>query len=654
MIAAWMLFAGVVGLALTVGAWALERALRALGRQMRGVWLAAMLATILWPAVVVWRVTHAPVTTRTPRGASDGDLESRAMTVLPLPGPTTRLGGAPTAHPPAQVVSGDRVRLVDVTSRQIAVARSVHALRTTAIALRTPASRLDRPLLIAWIAASSMLLAHLLLAVRALRRGNPAWRHQRVNGTPVLVSRAFGPAVVGLRDPRIVIPGWVLSLGDDVRAFVVRHEQAHRASGDPLLLVAGAAIAAVMPWNAALWIQLRRLRLAVEMDCDRRVVGSDDSAAAYGVMLVSIAEEQLRNAGRPERLALGAGLIVATLTEPASDLERRIVAMISPTPRHPRSLASGFAVVAGAALLTAARTPAPPARSISPAASVIVEHHPVSAKASVRPDVFTAPAIARQDPVYRATDVDTRAVPRPAPAAPAAMGLHVTIAGRAVASFIVSAAGRVEPASIRITDSTSAIFSQLVRSSLAVAEYSPAIRRGRAVRQAIDSTFLVSPAEIQPLAGSTAALAPVSSRITRDTFPVAQRPAVMGRDSLNPFRAAPPLYIVDGVPLIRTDTVTSRSFVDSFIESVEVIRGALAEQLYGSLARGGAIVVTTKAAAARVRGPVRDSLTTRRDTLPPRAGPMTAAQLEALFARRDSVGRSADDPLFVLNGSTLR
>ena len=42
-----------------------------------------------------------------------------------------------------------------------------------------------------------------------------------------------------------------------------------------------------MPWNLALWWQLRRLRLAVEMDCDNRVVAALGDPNPYGCFLQS-------------------------------------------------------------------------------------------------------------------------------------------------------------------------------------------------------------------------------------------------------------------------------------------------------------------------------------------------------------------------------
>ena len=44
----------------------------------------------------------------------------------------------------------------------------------------------------------------------------------------------------------------------------------------------------VMPWNLALWWQIRRLRVAVELDCDARVLRSGD-VRFYGDLLLDVA-----------------------------------------------------------------------------------------------------------------------------------------------------------------------------------------------------------------------------------------------------------------------------------------------------------------------------------------------------------------------------
>jgi bla regulator protein blaR1 len=79
-----------------------------------------------------------------------------------------------------------------------------------------------------------------------------------------------------------------------------------------------------MPWNVALWWNLRRLRLAVEMDCDNRVVNGLGDANAYGHMLLKVAQATSRGPRLQPALLGGVGM-----------LERRLTVLLAPTPlRH--------------------------------------------------------------------------------------------------------------------------------------------------------------------------------------------------------------------------------------------------------------------------------------------------------------------------------
>jgi beta-lactamase regulating signal transducer with metallopeptidase domain len=75
-----------------------------------------------------------------------------------------------------------------------------------------------------------------------------------------------------------------------------------------------------MPWNAAMWWLLRRLCLAVEMDCDNRVVSRLGNANAYGELLLKVAQAASRGP-RLQPALLGSGM-----------LEKRLTALVSPTP----------------------------------------------------------------------------------------------------------------------------------------------------------------------------------------------------------------------------------------------------------------------------------------------------------------------------------
>jgi len=184
----------------------------------------------------------------------------------------------------------------------------------------------------------------------------------------VLLSDGFGPALVGFFSPRIVMPRWTLGLDREQRRLALLHESEHRAAHDTLLLLAGAAAVALTPWNPALWWAVSRLRQAVELDCDLRVLDAGTSRSSYGELLIDLSA---RTGTAP--------FPAAALARPVSLLERRLTMMTNDGRRVGpiRTAALG----AGAVLLAiaACETPAPSAISDVdaevevPAATTVVE-----------------------------------------------------------------------------------------------------------------------------------------------------------------------------------------------------------------------------------------------------------------------------------------
>jgi hypothetical protein len=200
--------------------------------------------------------------------------------------------------------------------------------------------RLPRGAGVAWLAASLGTLAAFALTRRRLRRACAACPVRRVAGTRVRVAERAGPMVVGVLDPQIVLPRWAVDGPADELLLIVRHEREHVAAGDPWLLALATAAVAVMPWSAALWWQHRRLRLAVETDCDARVLAAGGSRESYGRVLLRTASHASSLAGA---LAWGGRW---------SHLERRILAMTARRPRH--ALARALPLAAFALALAAA------------------------------------------------------------------------------------------------------------------------------------------------------------------------------------------------------------------------------------------------------------------------------------------------------------
>ena len=177
-----------------------------------------------------------------------------------------------------------------------------------------------------WLLASAVLIAWGLAnawrvwrIVSLSRRQNDRREMHVIDGVPVLVTDATGPATVGLVRSRVLVPRWVLALPGVQRQYVLRHEEEHRRAHDGLLLFLTSLPLILMPWNLALWWQLRRLCLAVEMDCDNRVVGALGNPQAYGELLLKVAEVGSRGP-RLQPAFLGIGM-----------LERRLTQLLAPT-----------------------------------------------------------------------------------------------------------------------------------------------------------------------------------------------------------------------------------------------------------------------------------------------------------------------------------
>jgi TonB family protein len=139
----------------------------------------------------------------------------------------------------------------------------------------------------------------------------------------------------------------VLDLDQSEQQLVIAHEQEHVRGHDPALLAFAAVAVAAAPWNPLLWYMLRRIREAVELDCDRRVLGAHPDARAYAGLLLSVASRAQANL-----------LPVAGLATSVSSLEQRFRFMtMNPTSRR-YSLISAVGIV-GLVLVATAMIPRP-------------------------------------------------------------------------------------------------------------------------------------------------------------------------------------------------------------------------------------------------------------------------------------------------------
>ncbi len=214
----------------------------------------------------------------------------------------------------------------------------------------------DRRALWLWACTSALIASWLLVNQIKLPRVIRAGTQRDVDGVSVLLSPRFGPALVGVFRPRIVLPHWVLGLPQGDRRLVIAHEAEHRAAHDPALLCLAVGLAVLFPWNLALWWQITHLRLAIEFDCDARVVRRHDTDPyAYGELLVVAQTHSMR----PITAALA-------LLQTRSSLGRRIDALVGQRDRPAMRRLSALATAAVLCSVIAA-APAPSIPRWSPA-----------------------------------------------------------------------------------------------------------------------------------------------------------------------------------------------------------------------------------------------------------------------------------------------
>src|SRR3984893_273224 len=303
----WMLYVVCITLLLSGAAIAAERAARLRRARSRWIWVLTILASLAIPTVIA----------------------SVSIQVPSLVSPT---------------VSRKITALREMTS--------VHVAPLTWVRERTvntaTAPNLNRMLQRSWVIVSAALFAALILNGAQVFWRKRRWRIGTVAGTSVYIAPDVGPAVVGLLRPRIVIPAWLTEASASHQAMVIAHEQAHLAGHDPQVLTVALFLLVLMPWNLPLWWQLHRLRCAIEVDCDARVLERGLDSRQYREMLIDVSQ-------RPS-VYVGA---VAAISESRSFLEARITVMVK-DPARWGSVATVLFGCLALALVTVAAQVAPP------------------------------------------------------------------------------------------------------------------------------------------------------------------------------------------------------------------------------------------------------------------------------------------------------
>ena len=326
MTGSWMLSSTIVAVLLALAAFVLAR-VTALYRGVSLRWVWALATAVSVAFALFWLSPSSPLlddpSSRSSVGASNqAGAPTRASTV---PAPATPRPSAVHARMPR----GELPRIP-----RVALPHIPHAL--------------ERVMLSVWIVASSVLLALLAVAAVRLHGERARWQWRQVANTRVLISNEFGPAIVGVLRPAIVLPEWVLTLDDASQRAIVAHEEEHRAARDPALLLTGLTALVLMPWNIGLWLSWRGLRRAIELDCDARVLARGIDGGEYARVLLGAWKS-----------AHGRWLPSTAFAERASGLGARVEFLMRPEPRR-RAMRTvvGTSVAAGLVFIACA-TPSP-------------------------------------------------------------------------------------------------------------------------------------------------------------------------------------------------------------------------------------------------------------------------------------------------------
>ena len=325
----WLLYAALVGALLAGTAAALEGVLRLTGRPARWAWAAALGLT-------------AVLAVAAPRRA-DVSSGGGALTVRMMDAGTSAARHTPT------VLESMGIAL------RAARAALVAPLERALVAASAPVPGwMTGSVTALWLALSVTLLALFATVYWRFARGRDAWPRAELQGTLVRVAPSTGPAVIGLSRPEIVVPRWLLDRSADEQRLVLAHEAEHLRSRDPLLLAGACVAAALVPWHPAVWWMLSRLRLAMELDCDARVLRRGVAPLSYGSLLIDLA-------GQCSGLRIGA----PALADESSHLERRLLAMKPQFSRFAPARAALLGVVGGLALLAACEAKLPTSTEVA-------------------------------------------------------------------------------------------------------------------------------------------------------------------------------------------------------------------------------------------------------------------------------------------------
>jgi TonB family protein len=602
---AWMLYSVAVGVLLALSAWLLEWTIGRHRGPRRWVWALALLLGVGLPIIPLTR--KGPAFSDRPTAGSV--FETSPQTALEVE--------ILSSYPAPTLFRWRELPVVEGFSR--ALQRGL----LTATRTLDPGQRWSRTLALGWVGGSLLTLLLFLVGRMRLARSQRAWIPAQILGRDVLVAPTHGPAVVGLWSPQIVLPAQYRELPMADLRMILDHEEEHLKARDPLLLAAGVIPLVLFPWNLALWWSFLRMRTALEVDCDRRVLRRGIGPSAYGGLLVRIGASSA-----PPRLPM---LSLAGLP---SSLERRLKAM---TRNHdstslPLSLSAGSLALA---LLLLACTATPPVDADAEGA--------VDEAAEVTPDLFdtgdtpptpeaadvtldpvraearlggTPPAPLRgtfpaplpeprsettatpsqpsftpftQPPEVLNREVVTRALEREYPPALRDAG----IGGTVLVFFFINEAGAVQAVQVHQSSGSEALDEAAIRVAR-VFEFAPARNRDRAVPVWIQIPIVFTSRSQEAGAVTTQPPAPTPALTSATTpDPAAQRSAEGGAPespSFTPFTRAPEALNRPVIaralereypPVLRDAGIGGRVIVWFFVDAAGRVQNVLIQESSG-------------------------------------------------------------------------
>lgn len=423
MIATVMLSTIVASLVFVVAAYCAERGLNAARQPTRLPWVIASLACASIPLAQLVALTVAPTTTTSL-------AQQLPLTTILTGGVVERLGGSTVA---------------DLSSWLITL----------------------------WLCASFALCVRIVRSSRALRRVARSWQSGRVAGVDTWISDSHGPAVVGLEDPEIVLPDRVASLSLDEQRLAIAHELQHIAAKDHWLVRGAACVQAAVPWNPLVWVATGRLRSAVEIDCDARVLRETPNVSAYAALVLQVASW-------PRELPAAAPALGETAV---AQLERRIRLMTSEG-RSRRLIPAVFLLIGALAL---------GAYGCEVAVSVERPNAPERARPNevlVLPRVETTATESAK--AYFEFQVDKPVTVADGSAAPRYPQIlrQAGVEGELLVQFVVDEHGRADPTTFQALKTSHDLFTASVFEALPGMHFVPAEINGRKVRQLVQQPFV--------------------------------------------------------------------------------------------------------------------------------------------------------------------